>query len=118
MDSRLIQKYFQILEKYILIFTFFAPRSHPRPVTKVALRGVVPLQHVSVPTLELAHHPVVHVGGDHHPVPGGVRQLRALGRDTPGQPGPGPVVTDHTGVVAWLELGHTGHCHTLVMTNS
>ena len=97
--------------------TFFAPRRHPCPVTKVALRGVVPLQQVPVPALELADHPVVQVGGHDHPVPGGVRQLRALGGDTSGHVGPGPVVADHAGVVAGLELGHAGHTHTLVVAN-
>ena len=98
-----------------MLTTFFAPGRHPRPVAKVALRGVVPLQHVAVPALELADHPVLHVGGHDHPVPGGVGQLRALGGDALGHAGPGPVVADHAGVVAGLELGHARHAHALVV---
>ena len=61
--------------------------------------------------LKLADHAVLHVGGHHHPVPRGVRELRALGWDTLGDGGPGPIVTDHTGVVTGLELGDTPHLH-------
>ena len=52
---------------------------------------------------------MLEVGGHHHPVPGGVRQLRALGRDTLGQTGPGAIVTDAASIVTGLELGDTGH---------
>ena len=94
----------------------FTPGSQTGPVTEVALGGVVPLQHVAVTTLELAHHPVVHVGRHHHPVPGGVRELPALGRDTLGDRVPGPVVTHRAAVVTRLELRHAAHCQGLVVT--
>ena len=61
--------------------------------------------------LELADHAVVHVGRHHHPVPGGVRELRALGRDTLGEEVPGAVMADHAAVVTGLELGDTPHLH-------
>ena len=67
------------------------------------------------PHLELANHPVVHVGGHHHPVPGGVRQLGALGGDALGHRAPGPIVADQAGVVTRLELGDAGHAHALIM---
>ena len=100
----------------VIVFTFLAPGRHPGPVAEVALGGVVPLQHVAVPTLELPHHAVLHVGRHHHPVPGGVRELRALGRDTLGDTVPGPVVADRAAVVAGLELRDAGHCQGLVVT--
>ncbi len=59
--------------------TFLAPRRHPRPVSEEALRRVVPLEHVPVPALELAHHSVVQPRGNHHAVLGGLGELRALG---------------------------------------
>ena len=96
--------------------TFFTPRSQPRPVAEVALGGVVALQHVSVPTLELAHHAVVHVGRHHHPVPRGVRELGALGWDTLGHTAPGPIITDTAPIVTGLELRHAAHCQRLVVT--
>ena len=43
--------------------------------------------------LELANHAVLHVGGHHHPVPGGVRELCALGRDAAGRLESG-IITD------------------------
>ena len=94
----------------------FTPGSQAGPVTEVALGGVVPLQHVAVPTLKLAHHAVVHVGRHHHPVPGGVRELGALGGDTLGNTAPGPIVTDCAPIVTRLELGHAAHCQRLVVT--
>ena len=36
--------------------TFFAPRRHPCPVSKVALGRVVALEHISVPTLKQTHY--------------------------------------------------------------
>ena len=65
--------------------------------------------------LELANHPVLHVWGHHHPVPGGVRELGALGGDALGHGAPGPVVADHAGVVRRLELGDAGHDDALVV---
>ena len=65
--------------------------------------------------LELADHAVLHVGGHHHPIPGGVRQLSALGGDALGHGAPGSVVAHEAGVGARLELGDAGHGHTLVM---
>ncbi len=59
--------------------TFLAPRRHPRPVSEEALRRVVPLEHVPVPALELAHHAVVKPRGDHHAVLGSLGELGALG---------------------------------------
>ena len=94
----------------------FTPGSQTGPVTEVALGGVVPLQHVAVPALELAHHAVVHVGRHHHPVPRGVRELRALGGDTLGDTVPGPVVADRAAIVAGLELRDAGHSQGLVVT--
>ena len=61
--------------------------------------------------LELANHPVLHVWGHHHPVPGGVRELGALGRDTLGDDVPCSVMTDHTPIVTGLELRDTPHLH-------
>ena len=58
---------------------------------------------------------MLEVGGHHHPVPGGVRQLRALGRDTLGQTGPRPVVAHRAAVVVGLELGDTGDLHGLIV---
>ena len=43
--------------------------------------------------LKLADHAVLHVGGHHHPVPGGVRELSALGRDAAGRLESG-IITD------------------------
>ena len=60
-------------------FTFFAPRSHPGPISEEALGGVVALEHVAVPTLELAHHAVIQPGRHHHSVLRRLGQLRALG---------------------------------------
>ncbi len=59
--------------------TLLAPWRHARPVPEEALRGVVPLEHVSVPALELAHHAVVQARGHHHPVLGRLGKLGALG---------------------------------------
>ena len=87
--------------------TFLTPRSKPCPVAKVALSRVVPLQHVAVTTLELAHHPVLQVGGHHHPVPRSIRELCALSRDTLGQIGPSTIVTNTADIVTGLELGDT-----------
>ena len=58
---------------------------------------------------------MVQVGGHNHPIPGGIRQLGALGGDALGHPGPGPIVADNTGVVAGLKLGHTRYTDTLVV---
>ena len=58
--------------------TFLAPRRHPRPVSEEALRRVVPLEHVPVPALELAHHAVVKARGNNHAVLGSLGELRAL----------------------------------------
>ena len=65
--------------------------------------------------LELADHAVLHVGGHHHPVPGGVWELSALGRDALGHSAPGAIITHQAGVGAGLELGDTGHRHTLIV---
>ena len=94
----------------------FTPGSQSGPVAEVALGGVVPLQHVAVPALELAHHAVVHVGRHHHPVPRGVRELRALGGDALGNSVPGPIVTHCAPVVTRLELRDAGHTQGLVVT--
>ena len=94
----------------------FTPGSQPGPVAEVALGGVVPLQHVAVPTLELPHHAVLHVGRHHHPVPRGVRELRALGWDTLGNTVPCSIVTHGAPIVTRLELGDTAQCQGLVVT--
>ena len=65
--------------------------------------------------LELADHAVVHVGRHHHPVPGGVRELRALGWDTLGNTVPCSVVTHRAAVVIRLELRDAGHSQGLVV---
>ena len=66
--------------------------------------------------LELPDHPVLQVGGHHHPVPRGVRELRALGGDALGNSVPGPVVTHCAPVVTGLELRDAGHTQGLVVT--
>ena len=80
---------------------------------------------------------MVEVGRHHHPVPGRVRQLRALGRHTLRHAAPaaaavavvapaaavaaavgrqpGAVVADHAGAGAGLELGDAGDRHRLVV---
>ena len=47
---------------------------------------------------------MLEVGGHHHPVPGGVGELRALGGDTVGEGGPAAVPADDAAVVTGLEL--------------
>ena len=63
---------------FFVYFTFFAPGRHSCPVTEEALRGVVALQHVAVPALELADHAVIQLRRNHHSVLGSFRQLRAF----------------------------------------
>ena len=57
--------------------------------------------------LELSDHPVLEVGGHHHPVPRSIRELCALSRDTLGQIGPSTIVTNTADIVTGLELRDT-----------
>ena len=66
--------------------------------------------------LELPDHPVLQVGGHHHPVPRGVRELLALGRDAGREVGPGPVGADRGPVVTGLELCDTVESDLLTVT--
>ena len=54
---------------------------------------------------------MVEVRGHHHPVPGGVGQLRALGRDALGHRAPGAVLAHRATVSRRLELGQALHLH-------
>ena len=58
--------------------TFFAPGRHARPVSEEALRGVVPLEHVAVPALELPNHAVVQPRGHDEAVLGSLGELSAF----------------------------------------
>lgn len=74
------QKHFAVLyEAGERTEDLLAPRGHAGPVAEEALRCVVALEHVSVPTLELAHHAVVELGCDHEAIFGSLGKLSALG---------------------------------------
>ena len=66
--------------------------------------------------LELPDHPVLQVGGHHHPVPRSIRELCALSRDTLGQIGPSTIVTNTADIVTGLELGDTVESDLLTVT--